>query len=234
MTASPRDRFTRVNFGDGPVVANGGSSLIPRPECAEPACGVTTGTRVERDGDRLAGSIVNLGADRRVTLARIIECFCAVLLLGSVRTLPSDTRLAPDGASLPAQAAASEADRAVAALDLAVGDRRNEPARTVFKNLQILGDVPAGRIAAIMRVGYSRSLGVSCDHCHDAADWSSDKIPAKRTARAMARMTRDLAGMLGSMAELGGRPTIVNCTTCHRGQRVPATDLPQAPAGRGR
>lgn len=138
------------------------------------------------------------------------------------------TAVSSSAAAQPPPSAADAMNAAVAAVDTAVGSRRAEPGRAVFKNLQVLGDVPAGRVTAIMRMGYSRALGVSCDYCHDPTDWASDAIPAKRTARAMSRMTTDLALTLSRIDELSARKPMVNCTTCHRGRRTPALDLPGA------
>lgn len=104
--------------------------------------------------------------------------------------------------------------------------RENEPAETVFKNIQIFKGVPAGRIVRIMGGGFSRSLGVDCTHCHTPGDWSSDSKQPKVIAREMKRMVDTInLEILKNMKSLGDRKAIVNCTTCHRGDVKPATNM---------
>lgn len=119
----------------------------------------------------------------------------------------------------------------LAQLESAIKGKENERAATVFKNVRLLGDMPAGRLLRVMQVGYARSLGVSCDHCHDAADWSSDAKAAKRITRGMSRLVDDLNGRgLKEVEGLADRKAVVNCTTCHRGEIKPALSLPAKPA----
>jgi Photosynthetic reaction centre cytochrome C subunit len=111
-------------------------------------------------------------------------------------------------------------------LETQIAGKEGEPAKVVFKNTQVLAGVPAGRLLRIMQMGYSRSLGVSCDHCHVAGDWASDANQNKRIARQMALMTNELnAKSLPAISELAERKPTVNCTTCHRGQKKPALSL---------
>lgn len=119
-----------------------------------------------------------------------------------------------------------DAQKALEALGAAIAGKEDDPADQVFQNVKVLGDVPAKRLLAIMRMGYARSLGVSCDHCHVAGEWASDEKESKRIARQMARMTRELnEKVLPAIPELAGKQPTVNCTTCHRGQRKPALSL---------
>lgn len=106
-----------------------------------------------------------------------------------------------------------------------LGDRARLPGREVFENLQIMGDMPAERVLRIMDMGYSRSLGVGCDHCHVTSEWASDTKEEKDIARAMMRFARQLNADLRAIPELEGREPAVNCTTCHRGQIEPALNL---------
>ncbi|QQS39619.1 MAG: c-type cytochrome [Acidobacteriota bacterium] len=116
---------------------------------------------------------------------------------------------------------------AVANLRESIKGRENEPAGKVFKNVKNLAEMPAGRLLAVMQFGYSRSLGVDCTHCHTPDEWSSDSRPQKQIARDMHVMAGRINNeLLKGMQSLGGRQAIVNCTTCHRGQVKPATNLP--------
>ena len=116
----------------------------------------------------------------------------------------------------------------VQAVRAAISGKEEKPAAEVFKNVNIMKTVPAGRLLNIMNFGFSRSLGVSCTHCHVEGRWESDDKPAKRIAREMSGMvTKINKELLPSIADLGSENPIVNCTTCHRGQRKPALDLPR-------
>ena len=100
------------------------------------------------------------------------------------------------------------------------------PSSEVYNNIQNLKGVPAGRLLRIMEFGYSRSLGVTCTHCHDPKDWSSDEKKEKIITREMWRMTGTInQETLPGIEALGDRNAVVNCTTCHRGDLKPATRM---------
>ena len=105
---------------------------------------------------------------------------------------------------------------------------KDKPAEQVFKNIQLLKGAPAGRLLAIMEFGYSRSLGVTCTHCHTSGAWEKEDLNTKQIARDMAAMTKTINEQsLKNIKNLkGARPT-VNCATCHRGQTTPALNLPE-------
>jgi len=135
------------------------------------------------------------------------------------------------GAAAPAQASPNQEvnDRFVRQMSERIAGRENEPAERVFKNIQWLKGVPAGRLLRIMNAGYSRALGVSCTHCHVAGEWEKDDKPTKNVACDMARMVGTINGeLLKKIPNLRGENPTVNCTTCHRGQTKPALNLPEA------
>lgn len=104
--------------------------------------------------------------------------------------------------------------------------RESEPSSEVYSNVTQFGKVPAGRLLAIMQMGYSRSLGVSCLHCHNPEDFSSDEKPAKKVAREMRNMANTInSELLPVIGGIQSEKPVVNCTTCHRGQVKPATNL---------
>ena len=120
---------------------------------------------------------------------------------------------------------------ALAKLREQIKGHEQEPATSVWKNLKtpFLMASPAGRVLAVMEVAYARSIGVDCTHCHVPDKWDSDDKPQKQITRDMAAMmgkinTELLTGIKNLKSE---RPT-VNCTTCHRGQTKPATNLPSS------
>jgi hypothetical protein len=108
-----------------------------------------------------------------------------------------------------------------------IAGQENKPAEAVFKNIQLLKGVPAGRLLKVMEIGYSRSLGVNCTHCHLVDLWERDDKTTKQVTREMILMTRAINNdYLKKMKNLQGENPAVNCTTCHRGQTIPALDLP--------
>lgn len=113
----------------------------------------------------------------------------------------------------------------VAPLIKALGPNAKKPAGEVFRNVTLLKDVPADRFLRIMDVGYSQSLGVSCDYCHVEDRWEADEKRPKRAAREMIVMTRGINESLGKMQDIDTQDASVNCTTCHRGYVKPATQM---------
>lgn len=104
--------------------------------------------------------------------------------------------------------------------------QEDKPAGEVFKNVQQMKDFPAKRLLAVMEIGYSRSLGVDCDHCHVVDQWDADDLRPKRAAREMSTMVKEINALLAKLEnlEVQGQGK-VNCSTCHRGSVKPALDL---------
>jgi hypothetical protein len=129
---------------------------------------------------------------------------------------------APAPAGNPHQA---ENDRTAQQVAGKIAGHENEPAGTVFKNIQLPGlkEIPAQRLLMMMNLGYSRALGVSCTHCHVEGDFASDDKRPKKAAREMAVMHRGINDQLRKMENLEGQPEehVINCTTCHRGHVDP-------------
>ncbi|HJZ78806.1 MAG TPA: c-type cytochrome [Pyrinomonadaceae bacterium] len=118
--------------------------------------------------------------------------------------------------------------QALADLNKRIAGQESKPAAEVFKNIQILKGMPAGRLLKVMEIGYARSLGVTCEHCHVAGDWEKDDKPTKQIAREMVGMANTInSELLKNIKNLKGPNSIVNCTTCHRGQVKPALNLPE-------
>jgi hypothetical protein len=121
-------------------------------------------------------------------------------------------------------------EAALAELRKSIAGKEQAPAETVFKNIQLLKGVPAGRVLRIMELGYARSLGVNCTHCHIPGAWEKDEKPTKQIARDMAAMADAINNQhLKQIKNLKSETPVVNCTTCHRGQTKPALNLPEPP-----
>jgi Photosynthetic reaction centre cytochrome C subunit len=118
-------------------------------------------------------------------------------------------------------------EQALAELKKKIAGQEQKPAEEVFKNIQLLKGVPAGRLLAIMQIGYSKSLGVDCTHCHVVDQWEKEDKPTKQITRDMAQMSRAInTEYLKKIKNLKSENPVVNCTTCHRGQTKPALNLP--------
>ena len=119
---------------------------------------------------------------------------------------------------------------ALAKLRESIKGREKEPAETVFKNIQTLKGRPAAQVLAIMEFGYARSLGVNCTHCHTPENWSSEEKNKKQITRDMALMSANINNQMLKNIKNIGEKAVINCTTCHRGQVIPATSLPPPPS----
>jgi hypothetical protein len=116
--------------------------------------------------------------------------------------------------------------QALASLKQAIAGKEEKPSAEVFKNIQVLKSMPAGRLLRVMEMGYAKSLGVSCDHCHVTGEWDKDDKATKQIAREMMGMVNTInSQMLKNIKNLKGPNPTVNCTTCHRGQVKPALNL---------
>ena len=107
----------------------------------------------------------------------------------------------------------------------ALGPNAKTPAGEVFRNVQLMKDIPADRFLRIMDMGYRQSLGVSCDYCHVEDRWEADEKRPKRAAREMILMVRMINEHLGKLHEINTEEASVNCTTCHRGYVKPALQM---------
>jgi hypothetical protein len=88
----------------------------------------------------------------------------------------------------------------------------------VFKNVQVLKDVPADDFLTVMGL-MTAAVGGDCSECHLYAgtakvDWAADTA-TKSMARKMSAMVLGI-----NRDSFGGRP-VVSCWTCHRGRSRP-------------
>jgi photosynthetic reaction center cytochrome c subunit len=121
--------------------------------------------------------------------------------------------------------ATSEDDPYVKDLLAAINGKENRPAGEVFRNVQMLKDVPAARFLRLMDAGYNKALGVRCDHCHVEERWEADEKRPKRAAREMITLVREINASLEQMQDIDTEEAVVNCTTCHRGYVKPALQM---------
>ncbi len=113
--------------------------------------------------------------------------------------------LAIDGAG---QSRASESPASVAAVP---------KAEEVYRNVRFLRGVPYDQFIPTMYM-FAESLGVECDHCHEA-NRVSDAKPTKQIAGKMLQMVERI-----NRESFDGSPK-VTCFSCHRGSPKPV-DMP--------
>ena len=89
-----------------------------------------------------------------------------------------------------------------------------ETAGEKFKNIKVLGAMPADQLGRVMNI-MAASLGVKCGFCHNTEDYSSDEKRNKLTARNMIKMTFEI-----NKNNFNGRPQ-VSCNSCHNGHNEP-------------
>jgi hypothetical protein len=168
---------------------------------------------------------------QRIAVILAFAAFAVFTIVGSFGTplRPVFAQAAPTPTP-SASAAGFDQNAALAKLRDQIKGREQESAPTVFKNIQTMKNVPAGRLLSIMEIGYARSLGVNCTHCHIPDKWESEEKPEKQIARDMSTMLTTInKDLLKNIKNLKDANAIVNCTTCHRGEVKPALNLP-APA----
>ena len=150
-----------------------------------------------------------------------------IILIGAALLCVPAMNAAPEFAGqTPPQNVAFNQQQALAALRKQIAGKEQEPADTVFKNITMFKNSPAGRVLAVMETGFSRSLGVDCTHCHVPGEWEKEDKPTKQIAREMMTMTGQInRELLKKIKNLKSENPVVNCTTCHRGQTKPALDI---------
>ncbi len=174
---------------------------------------------------------------KQVTRGAGVMSLAATLILGVmlVGSQTGESVKAQDGQAHGKQTTTSQSDKpfdqaqALADLRKAIAGQENKPAGEVFKNIKMLNTMPAGRLLRVMEMGYAKSLGIDCTHCHVAAQWEKEDKPTKQIARDMAAMAANINNeQLKKIKNLKSAEPVINCTTCHRGQIKPALNLPES------
>lgn len=94
-------------------------------------------------------------------------------------------------------------------------------AKTIYKNVQVLGDVDAAEFLRVMTsfAAWVAPNNGGCSYCHgNEGNFASDALYTKRVARRMLQMTRHINADWKTHVQKVG----VTCWTCHRGNPVPA------------
>ncbi len=161
----------------------------------------------------------------QIRVATMLPLAVIVAVITGLNEIPRS--IAQNNASSAQEEKPFDQGKKLADLMKQIAGKEDQPAEQVFKNIQMFKGVPAARLLRIMELGYSRSLGVNCTHCHVVDQWDKDDKPTKPIAREMAKMAQTINNdLLKNIKNLKGPNPIVNCTTCHRGQTKPALNLP--------
>ena len=130
---------------------------------------------------------------------------------------------APQGNRRPNPIQQDSARRAqVDSIMRTIAGREGQPAGTVFKNVKVLKDIPAGQFFKNMDVNYGRGLGMGCGNCHVIGQYDGDTRKNKRVARQMQEMTDYInSASLPQIKELDEDYVKVTCVTCHAGSGHP-------------
>ena len=129
----------------------------------------------------------------------------------------------PQGSRRPNPIQQDSARRAqVDSIMRTIAGREGEPAGTVFKNVKLLKEMPAGEFLKNMDVNYGRGLGMGCGNCHVIGQYDGDTRKNKRVAREMQEMTTYINSVrLAQIKELDEDYVKVTCVTCHAGSGHP-------------
>jgi photosynthetic reaction center cytochrome c subunit len=92
----------------------------------------------------------------------------------------------------------------------------NKKSSEVFKNVQVLKDVPSDQLIPSMKF-ISSALGVRCEYCHVENAFDKDDKKPKQTARKMMQMMFAI-----NQNNFDGRQE-VTCYSCHRGSPKPVS-----------
>ena len=179
---------------------------------------------------RLAASLVLLVASATVAAAQSPRPSASPAAAPAASPAAGPAGAPPSGSPPPY---AADNEKYIAEVQAAIKGKEELPAKEVFKNVQMLGDLPAARLLRTMQ-GFTRSIGVACTKCHVAGQWDSDEKDDKGVTRDMMKMTRAINDdYLKKIAALAEDKPNVNCNTCHRGQAHPGAELrPAAPPTR--
>ena len=117
-------------------------------------------------------------------------------------------------------------EKVLAALREEIKGMEDQPSSEVFQNIKMMKQVPAGRLLRIMEMGFTKSLGTDCTHCHNPDNFADEDKRQKEITREMMKMTGTINNeLLAKIPNLESDKPTVNCTTCHRGEVKPALNL---------
>jgi Photosynthetic reaction centre cytochrome C subunit len=149
----------------------------------------------------------------------------AIIVLIAWQTPAPENKPRPRPAPINQDSLAKERQRYVNEVMAEIKGKENMRADSVFLNIKVFKNLSAERMLKVMDEGWSKALGVGCNHCHNVNKWSDEAKADKQLARDMAAMTNKInKDMLQTMKGLDEKSSI-NCTSCHHGRKHPAKRL---------
>jgi len=153
----------------------------------------------------------------------IIALFALTAIVSLVALKPSST--APKSAAdLREDSLAADRAKYTKLIKEAIAGKEKMKASEVFKNIKIFKEQTAEQMLGIMETRWSKTLGVSCSHCHNTKDFASEEKHDHQVARDMVAMVGkindDLLATMPAYATKDKKPRI-GCSTCHRGEAHP-------------
>ena len=122
----------------------------------------------------------------------------------------------------PIDTFATERDSLVKVLLADLGPRASMPAESVFKNLKVIKGRTAEQLLRTMNMGFGRSLGVRCQHCHVLGHWADEDKNTKQIARDMMAMADKINDeLLPAIKNIKSEHPGVGCSDCHHGVARP-------------
>jgi len=132
----------------------------------------------------------------------------------------------PGMMAAPIDTFATERDSLVKVILADLGPRASMPAESVFKNLKVIKGRTAEQVLRSMNMGFGRSLGVSCRHCHVLGHWADEDKNTKQITRDMMAMVGKINDeLLPAIKNIKSEHPGVGCSDCHHGVARPGFGL---------
>ena len=123
---------------------------------------------------------------------------------------------------MPVDSFASERDSLMQETLKDYAGKENMPAESVFKNIKVIKGRTVEQVLRAMNMGFGRSLGVRCQHCHVLRHWADEDKNTKQIARDMWAMTQRInEELLPTIKNIKSEKPGVICGTCHHGTARP-------------
>jgi len=152
----------------------------------------------------------------------IILLFATTAVMSLVALKPSTSR--PNVVDAREDSLAADRAKFVKEIMDGIKGKEKSAADSVFKNVKIFKGKPAEQLLKVMENGWSKALGVSCNHCHNVKDWASTEKHDYEIAVDMVEMTtkinNDMLKTMASYSKRERKPSI-GCMTCHNGAAHP-------------
>jgi len=119
---------------------------------------------------------------------------------------------------MPVDSFATERDSLMKDVLASYAGKESMPAESVFKNLKVIKGRTVEQVLRMMNMGFGRSLGVRCQHCHVLGHWADEDKNTKQIARDMMAMSARINDeLLPAIKNIKSEKPGVNCGTCHHG-----------------